>query len=326
MIETMPISKIKPVIKLIIEFIQLINYFMIRKDFLLKFKNEESAKLEVDKNSLEDDNHLLIANRLIENKDIIRMPDSKLEKFVDKILFDTKSSKLLFSSNYKKEIEMLKRSNSILKMNQSKNDKKAISKANNTIQKKREKNEIISQAKYDIDIVMKKKYDENFQKEKINEKFFQDIVGERKRVINSEEKYKRDRLRKIYANIKNKLNNVVLPNVKLDYDDVFSRLYHNAVLTQPMLNQKLNKQSSMKNLISRRESVSTLRRNFSVKNVIESNIGKEFSMKITQAQVMKCFSKNSGGPSHKYIEKVIKVVYCRVPKDVIMIKRLIIKI
>ena len=38
MIETMPISKIKPVIKLIIEFIQLINYFHDKEGFFVEIQ------------------------------------------------------------------------------------------------------------------------------------------------------------------------------------------------------------------------------------------------------------------------------------------------
>ena len=164
---------------------------MIRKDFLLKFRKDEMPKQDADKNTIEDDNYLIVASRPIKERDIAKMPDSKLENFVDKILFDNKSNKLLFASTYKKEIEIMKKSQLIIKVLQH-SDNKAPAKANYNILKNREKHEIIAQAKNDIDIVKKKKNDENLQKIKGNEEFFKEILEEKQRVVNTDKKYKRE--------------------------------------------------------------------------------------------------------------------------------------
>ena len=92
-----------------------------------------------------------------------------------------------------------------------------------------------------------------------------------------------------------------LPNVKLNINEVFNRLYHNVVLLSPSSTLKYKKRpQSCKNSIQ----YSTLNENnknnkikFSLKKVIKSTSGKEFTFKITKDIIQKCFIKYSGGPS-----------------------------
>jgi len=274
---------------------------MIRKDFLFKFIKQDPLLDQIqDKNSIEDDNFLLIANRPMKEKDINMLPVSKMENFVDKILYDNKSNKLLFSTNYKKEMLILKKSQSIINVLKCPGSK-IHQKITHNIQREREKKEVISQAKVEIDLVNKRKSQDNSNKQRVNDEFYKEILEEKKKIISPENKYKNDRFNKIYSNVKNKLDCINLPSVKLEYNDVYSRLFHNAVLTNVMLNRKsvsndnvpiLNKKESMPNL-----------KNYSVKNVLD-NLGKEFTVKISSQQILKCFSKNSGGPINKNLAKV----------------------
>jgi len=124
-------------------------------------------------------------------------------------------------------------------------------------------------------------------------------------VLSMENKYRKDRLNKIYINIKKKGDDVCLPDVKLNYTNVYSRLYHNAVLTQALSLQSEKKRKNTVVEFKRRDSNPvSMKRDLSIKNVLDSNIGKEFTMKITDEQVMKCFSKHSGGPTVSRFDKI----------------------
>ena len=274
---------------------------MIRKDFLLEFKKQDK-KLESDINSIEDDKYLLLANRPLKEKDVSRMPNSKLENFLDKILYDTNSNKVLFSTNYKKEMILLKKSQNILNALKFQGKNKPIFKPQNNITKNREKKEIIILAQTDVDNQKRVKNDEISRKNKENEDFYKDIIEEKQRALSPEQKYRQQRFNKIYNSIKNKIESIDLPEVKLNYENVYSRLYHNVVLTNAMINQQMVRKNSALNIEIR--SHPSMKRNFSVKSVFESNIGKEFTVKITSDQIMKCLNKHSGGPLPRYEGKV----------------------
>lgn len=104
---------------------------------------------------------------------------------------------------------------------------------------------------------------------------------------------------------------ISLPNIKLNMDDVYSRLYHNTVCVSAsnlIINQrphcKINltkrKESSMSEL--ERMSNESNRSNpkkplFSIKKVNKLSDGKEFILNNTDEIFKKCFFKYSGGPS-----------------------------
>ena len=100
----------------------------------------------------------------------------------------------------------------------------------------------------------------------------------------------------------NKLNKSLLPHVKLDLKDVYSRLYHNAVLLSPsssVKNQRRPQSCKNKNSLSY-DFVNSPTYNpkivFKLKKVIKSTSGKEFTFKITKDIIRRCFVKYSGGP------------------------------
>ena len=99
----------------------------------------------------------------------------------------------------------------------------------------------------------------------------------------------------------NNKNNLNLPKVKLNIKDVFNRLYHNVVLLSPSKNLKLKKRPlSCKNSMSYSTSNDNNEKNkisFNLVKVIKSTSGKEFTFKITNDIIQKCFVKYSGGPT-----------------------------
>jgi hypothetical protein len=101
----------------------------------------------------------------------------------------------------------------------------------------------------------------------------------------------------------NKLNNSLLPHVKLDVKDVYSRLYHNAVLLSPsssVKNQRRPQSCKNKSSLSYDFANSPTYNPkiiFKLKKVIKSTSGKEFTFKITPDIIRRCFINYSGGPS-----------------------------
>jgi len=101
---------------------------------------------------------------------------------------------------------------------------------------------------------------------------------------------------------KYKLNKSLLPHVKLDVKDVFSRLYHNVVLLSPsssINNEKRAQSCKNTNSLSYDFSSSPTYNPkilFKLKKVIKSTSGKEFTFKITKDIIRRCFVNYSGGP------------------------------
>ena len=101
-------------------------------------------------------------------------------------------------------------------------------------------------------------------------------------------------------NLNTNNQNINLPHVRLNIKDVFNRLYHNVVLLSPSKSLKVKKRPiSCKNS----NPYSTLNNNnaqnkitFNLQKVIKSTSGKEFTFKITDDIIQKCFIKYSGGP------------------------------
>ena len=110
-------------------------------------------------------------------------------------------------------------------------------------------------------------------------------------------------------NYKNKLNKSLLPNAKVNTNNVFSRLYNNIVLLSPtslIKNQKRAQSSKIRNNSITYNPKVVLQ----LKKVIDSTSGKEFTIKINKDVIKKCFSKYSGGPPiskfgiYKYRNKI----------------------
>ena len=107
-------------------------------------------------------------------------------------------------------------------------------------------------------------------------------------------------------------HDINFPSVKCDIKNVYSRLYHNKVLlTTNNINFKKSKSRKSLSLIRRpillkdkKKLFMSTRKliqpnpkiKFNLKNVLKSNGGKEFTIKVTDEGVKKCLDKYSGGP------------------------------
>ena len=101
------------------------------------------------------------------------------------------------------------------------------------------------------------------------------------------------------------LNHSFLPDVKLDENDVFSRLYYNVVHLSPSALIKHKRPHSCINQNQNFNSLSYDFQNntakkpkiiFKVNKAIKSTAGKEFTFRLTKRMLKKCFIKYSGGP------------------------------
>ena len=101
-----------------------------------------------------------------------------------------------------------------------------------------------------------------------------------------------------------------LPKIKLNINNVFSRLYHNVVLLQNEKNIIPHKRNNSAQILHKNNTTNNINVNnnnhhippnpkikYKLKNVLKSTNGKEFTIKITDEVIKKCLTKYSGGPS-----------------------------
>jgi hypothetical protein len=278
---------------------------MIRREYLTKIKKRDKphsmVDYELERIRKEDDENYIIENyRPLKEGDIKSLSKPTLDHFVDKLLVNPKQVRFLFNTTAKSEINLVKKVNGLYLKNTNK-DKKTISvNGPKDLRKMREKYEVINQVKNEVENNKRLQQDENFRKTKLNEEFFRKLKTNPCLSESNMEKDKisENRLRKVFFNIETKINRIKLPGVKLDNNDVFSRLYHNAVF--------VNDRSYSNSLTS---GTKRDEKSMKVKNVIESSTGKEFSIKITDDLVAKCYSKHTGGPFFKNIVNTVNNVF-----------------
>ena len=115
------------------------------------------------------------------------------------------------------------------------------------------------------------------------------------------------------------LNNgplITLPEIKLNMVNVYSRLYNNAVFSTPLSIKKkncLNNNNCLRRPLTHNKtqvnykSNKNQKINFSLKNAIPTNSGKEFTTNITDRNIKNCLAKYSGGPQNiQYLKNEIK--------------------
>jgi hypothetical protein len=281
---------------------------MLRKSYINKFQGRRPFSMDYEiKNREDDDNFILSTGRPLKESEIMNIPRDRLEFFVESVLTDKKLNNLIFSSNADSEIKIIKKSAEAL--NKYKRKIKHGKDVNpQDIVLKRAKNEAITnivketnnykdQQKNKLDILSQKNYS------------FYKIVKDKRTKEERDQKeyvfeYRRKRFMEIFGKIKKKIirGSIFLPEVGLNIKNVYSRLFHNAVYLGGTKKSSLKEEEFKDNLS---ESEKTLKKDMSklnVKNVISDSSGKEFTLKITENEYMKCFSKHSGGPQVKLKE------------------------
>ena len=103
-----------------------------------------------------------------------------------------------------------------------------------------------------------------------------------------------------YKNVKHSIN---FPKIKCNIKDVFSRLFNNKVLLTSKTMNNISRRKKKRSMTFEKYSKNLnnkIQPNpkvlFNLKNVLMSNGGKEFTIKVTDEIFKKCFDKYSGGP------------------------------
>ena len=304
---------------------------MLRQKYMKK--DEEKSKYDDIRFLKEDDEYLLKEVRPVRDNAIKILPKKKLDKFIDDVLTDRNFTKLLYASNAKAEI---KKYYQVKKSLETKNEKNKNIKEKNepsSVVKKRSRREAYLQMRTEVDN-FKKNRDEykNYLEKKNNETYYElkkEMNKDRNSYFDIIKENRIKGFRKSFDKIREKLktlkgniiidentnetdlindpfyiedSKVDLPDIKLNINNVFSRLYHNEVLLQSEdVKIKIPKRRNNSTLINSKTENNTSRNNrnkiqFKLKNALKSTHGKEFTIKITDDIIRKCFSKYSGGP------------------------------
>jgi hypothetical protein len=284
---------------------------MLRKNYIENLKRKDTKSIYDDEefeNKLEDEKYLLNSFKPLKENQIKEIQRSNLDNFIDNVLTDKKINHLLFSSNANSEINLIKKAaQSITSKKHVVREKKEINPQDLVIRRERE--ETIKKIVDEANGYKKQKRNENENIKQKNQIVYQKLY--KNHAHEEERKYQDylDEVRKyrflfIFEKIKEKLKcgHVELPSIKLDMNNVYSRLYNNAVFVK-----KIDVPEEL-DVGSGDEKKKQGKTKLNVKNVIQETSGKEFSIKITDKEHTKCFVKYSGGPKAEYIDNVSFVI------------------
>ena len=326
---------------------------MIKNDYLETYLINSKNISEFDKEIYaHDDNRLLNLQKPLSTRSLIKLPKKIFNKFMENIIYNKDVNKLLYSGNANKELlynknqmESLKKATRItLKRNAF--SSQLVTSQNLFLKKK--KAEMLGIIK---DYILESKKDKSDRKtylEKKNKSF--EKITQKENIIQQELYYKRENDIKIQGykravetclNKSNKNSKFKIPDISLNINDAFSRLYNNIILNPGNLRPKNNnlKKTETTNLnntgvikiqkikIKKKNYPKSARKNkyysninieqknkydkYKVKNVLSGNQGKEFSSEKNFMDVTKCIKKISGGPmsKRKLYNKMIKKAF-----------------
>jgi len=305
---------------------------MLRQKYMKKYK--EKSKYDDIRFLKEDDEYLLKEVRPVRDNAIKILPKKKLDKFIDDVLTDRNFTKLLYASNAKAEIKKYYQVKKSLETKNGKNENKKEKNEPSSVVKKRSRREAYLQMRTEVDNFKKSRDDYKNYLEKKNNETYYELKKEMNKDRNSYfDIIKENRIkgfRKSFDKIREKLktlkgniiidentnetdlindpfyiedSKVDLPDIKLNINNVYSRLYHNEVLLQnddakiKIPKKKRNNSTLIKSSNTENNSNRNINKiKFKLKNALKSTNGKEFTIKITDEIIRKCFMKYSGGP------------------------------
>ena len=279
---------------------------MLRNNYLDKYSKKKGNSK--DDSLLKDDGeYILNNNRPLSAYRISKLPRPKLYQFMDDMLTNRKVNNILFSSNASKEISFYKQSNRFLTKNAVhpyKIKRKNTKESSSSIIRNRERMTEINKIKDDLDSFKRSKSAERMFYKKKSNRFFHQIENQQKV---QEDLYFQpiNEIRiKSYERCLNKCMSQLIknptfhfPDVKLNINDVYSRLYHNQVYLKGAADKQ--RKSRKGSFITEKGQSQTKKKKtniFNVKAVVDSANGKEFTVKITDEMFYKCLLKHSGGP------------------------------
>ena len=295
------------------------------------YLNKKKTISEIQKQFIKnDENEIIKKIRPINSNSISKIPSNNLSNFIDDL--NQKANKILNSSiiTSKFEERILKKQKRKLINKEKQNSKNSTNFLNpsKSLYIKREKALMLKAIKRNINeykIERKQKYINLKEKNKKFRKRYKSCSQ-----IQFENYYKPMNeqrvndfsriLKKCMSDIIIRKENFKLPEIKLNINNVYSRLYHNEVFLKKTKQKNINldtkknnsninnKNTNLNKSFDENENENLYNyRNFQIKNIIQNANGKEFTMKVTPEIKKKCIFNYSCGPKKNIINDNIKI-------------------
>ena len=320
---------------------------MIKNDYLETFLTNHKVLSESNKEMYShDEKRLLNLQRPLSQRGIVRLPKNLFKNFLDDIMRNKEVNELLYSGNAEKELSFNERQrNFVEKATKFTFKRSAFSSTKNSqnLLFKKKKAEMFEIIKKNIQDSKKNKKERQIKLEKKNKSFEKRTEKESKRQTELYFKRENDIKIKGYKRAmescldKSCLNSKFkIPDISLNINNVFSRLYKNIILepfnlttkknedkkteTTNFINnmgfKKITKVKIIKNskqyfptskdnkMINRYNSYNNIGAKnrfdkYKIKKILEGYNGKEFSRKENFIDKTKCIKRISGGPKEK---------------------------
>ena len=320
---------------------------MIKNDYLETFLTNHKVLSESNKEMYShDEKRLLNLQRPLSQRGIVRLPKNLFKNFLDDIMRNKEVNELLYSGNAEKELSFNERQrNFVEKATKFTFKRSAFSSTKNSqnLSFKKKKAEMFEIIKKNIQDSKKNKKERQIKLEKKNKSFEKRTEKESKRQTELYFKRENDIKIKGYKRAMESCldkscsnNKFKIPDISLNINNVFSRLYKNVTLepfnlttrknedkkteTTNFINnmgfKKITKVKIIKNskqyfptskdnkMINRYNSYNNIGAKnrfdkYKIKKILEGYNGKEFSRKENFIDKTKCIKRISGGPKEK---------------------------
>ena len=320
---------------------------MIKNDYLETFLTNHKVLSESNKEMYShDEKRLLNLQRPLSQRGIVRLPKNLFKNFLDDIMRNKEVNELLYSGNAEKELSFNERQrNFVEKATKFTFKRSAFSSTKNSqnLLFKKKKAEMFEIIKKNIQDSKKNKKERQIKLEKKNKSFEKRTEKESKRQTELYFKRENDIKIKGYKRAMESCldkscsnNKFKIPDISLNINNVFSRLYKNVILepfnlttrknedkkteTTNFINnmgfKKITKVKIIKNskqyfptskdnkMINRYNSYNNIGAKnrfdrYKIKKILEGYNGKEFSRKENFIDKTKCIKRISGGPKEK---------------------------
>ena len=320
---------------------------MIKNDYLETFLTNHKVLSESNKEMYShDEKRLLNLQRPLSQRGIVRLPKNLFKNFLDDIMRNKEVNELIYSGNAEKELSFNERQrNFVEKATKFTFKRSAFSSTKNSqnLLFKKKKAEMFEIIKKNIKDSKKNKKERQIKLEKKNKSFEKRTEKESKRQTELYFKRENDIKIKEYKRAMESCldkscsnNKFKIPDISLNINNVFSRLYKNVILepfnlttrknedkkteTTNFINnmgfKKITKVKIIKNskqyfptskdnkMINRYNSYNNIGAKnrfdkYKIKKILEGYNGKEFSRKENFIDKTKCIKRISGGPKEK---------------------------
>ena len=287
-------------------------------------KYKEKARFGEDKFLKEDEEYLLKESRPVKEASIKKLNKKKMNQFIEDILTNKRLTSVLYATNAKIEIKTYLRTKKNLQRSE---DKVKNDYETSYLVRKQNFREAYYQMRKEIDnYKIEKENHKNFLTQSNYQKYltFKKLDCEKNLGNKTARTTRIQGFERAYASVENKLNSVkkskelktitnnsnnnrcvtennlqkiILPEIKLNIKDVYSRLYNNSVLVTPVYKNNfyrfLSKEKAQAGIKAKKQKIK-----FNIKNVLNNTNGKEFTVETNDETISKCLIKYSGGPEN----------------------------